>query len=230
MLTAGAALCLCALHAQASGGSWRAVAKAAADAAIKEAIPETVEKAPDGVVATIGGVSITQSELSDRLNTLVAIQQAGLKNGLSDRAKNALKTQLQKSALADMVDMQLLDQVATKKGIETSKTSAESALEPLKAIAKTQGLDFDAFCATRLGVSSAQITDYFTRKAKAQEILESEVRSRVTVSDGEIDAWLKTNPDSNRTAAERVIRLQKTATASAEYLAALRGETSVSVK
>ncbi len=224
---AGMAVCLCVAGAHAAG-EWRSAAKAAAGAAVKETLPEQAGKAPDSVIAAIGGTTITQADLDSRLNTLIALQQAGLKSDLSDRAKTALKNQLQKSALGDMIDMALLDQVAAKKGIQTSTATVDSGLEPLKAAAKAQGLDFDAFCTNRLGVSSAALTDYLTKKTIAQDILDQEVRDRVTVGDSEIDAWLKANPDSTRAGAERVLRLQKTAAASAEYLAALRAATPVS--
>ena len=155
----------------------------------------------DRVVATINDRAITQSELQEALELYQHQMGQQTPEMMSDRDRTAL----QRRVLEDMVDKSLIEGFAVKAGIEASDEEIDRAIEEvlsrahisedeLREALKKDNLNYQEY--------RDQIRDQLI-KAK---MIQREIRSRINITDKQIEEYYLDHPDEFRAEEGVVLR------------------------
>ncbi|MGW8322475.1 MAG: SurA N-terminal domain-containing protein, partial [Thermodesulfobacteriota bacterium] len=155
----------------------------------------------DRVVATINDRSIMQSELQEALE--LYLQQVGQQSPemLSERDRTAL----QRRVLEDLVDKSLIEDFALKAGIEASDEEINRAIDEVLARAHISEKELrEALAQDNLDYEEyrSQIRDQLI-KAK---MIQREIRSRINITDKQIEEYYLDHPDEFRAEEGVVLR------------------------
>lgn len=164
------------LHA----GRWHAAAGVFAAALL---LATGVHAALDRIVAIVNDDVITESQLAARL-TETRKQLAGQKIALPPEPV------LQRQMLEQMVVERLQLQMAERAGIRVSDADVERAIETL---ARRNKLDKEGLQARlkRDGVDPPAFRDQIRNQLLIEQLIDREIRNRITVSDPDIDTFLE---------------------------------------
>jgi peptidyl-prolyl cis-trans isomerase SurA len=155
----------------------------------------------DRVVATINDRAIMQSELQEALE--LYLQQVGQQppEMLSERDRTAL----QRRVLEDLVDKSLIEDFAVKAGIEASDEEINRAIDEVLARAHISEKELrEALAQDNLDYEEyrSQIRDQLI-KAK---MIQREIRSRINITDKQIEEYYLDHPDEFRAEEGVVLR------------------------
>jgi peptidyl-prolyl cis-trans isomerase SurA len=147
------------------------------------------------VAATVNGRAITFSEL-DR-----AIAEQFPNAPLKENADQTLQLRLE--ALRALIDSEILFQRAEKDSLLASDADVDAKFNELKTPYTQE--EFQKHL-TQLKMSQADLRTVLRRQISVEKLLNKEIGSRITITDGEVSAFYKTNKDSFNLA-ENKIRL-----------------------
>ncbi len=155
----------------------------------------------DRVVATVNDGAILESELQEAVEMYQHQIGQNMPQMMSDRDRTAL----QRRVLEDLIDKSLIQGYAEKAGIEASDAEIERAIkevmtrahiteEELREALKADNLDYDEY--------RGQIRDQLI-KAK---MIQREIRSRINITDKQIEDYYLDHPDEFRAEEGVVLR------------------------
>lgn len=132
----------------------------------------------DSIVAVVNTEVITQNEVAQRID---AARLTG---------DNSLTPE---KALSDLIDEKLIEDEAGRIGMEVPQGELAAALEN---IAKSNGLTLEQFHeeALKHGMDWQVYIDNISKQMLMEKMRSKTIRDRVTVTDRDIDAYLKQNP------------------------------------
>lgn len=144
--------------------------------------------APEGTLALVNGVPITQAQMDMEFNRVA--KQAQMKNNPiapSDREK------IKKELLETLINRELLYQISLKKGYGIQPAELDKEFEAIKARFANQKGYQQAL--DDMGISEKAFKEQVRRGMSIQKLLEKELYEKVAVTDQESRSFYDNNPN-----------------------------------
>lgn len=143
-------------------------------------VPETLPE----IVARVNGVAIPRAELERAIRNLEA--------NVGNTIPVERRSEIYRGILDQIVEMRLLEQEAAARNIKTTDAEVNSGLDQMKAQAPTPQEFEKALTARRM--TEAELRLEARQRLTVDKLLSSEVEPKAAVTDADIDAFYKKNP------------------------------------
>lgn len=139
-------------------------------------------------LAVVNGAVITQEEFQSELEPFL---QRMAMSGQKPEAEQL--TEIKKKILENLINRELLYQVAKEKGVEADPKAIEEQFSELKERFPDEA-QFQAML-DQLGITADSLKDQIAQRLMIQKVIEQEVGKNITITDAETKAFYEENPD-----------------------------------
>lgn len=139
-------------------------------------------------LAVVNGAVITQEEFQSELEPFL---QRMAMSGQKPEAEQL--TEIKKKILENLINRELLYQVAKEKGVEADPKAVEEQFSELRERFPDEA-QFQAML-DQLGITADSLKDQIAQRLMIQKVIEQEVGKNITITDAETKAFYEENPD-----------------------------------
>jgi peptidyl-prolyl cis-trans isomerase C len=138
-------------------------------------------------LAVVNGAVITQEEFQNELEPF--LQRMAMSG---QKPEGDQLSEIKKNILENLINRELLYQVAKEKGIEADSEAIKEQFQQLKQRFPDEA-QFQAML-DQLGITAESLKEQIAQRLMIQQVIEQEVGKDVTVTDGEAREFYKKNP------------------------------------